>query len=397
MNSSDFIRDRLRVKLLAFPTAEISVFDRAKKKYMGLFNPDEMEFVNDKPDVLMFITGGSEHLAIESVQEYRFYLLLASAEGNSWAAATEVKAWMNQHNIRSILLNADDPATADLLTEYYHAHRGIRNLHGQRLGVVGNSSPWLVASSISPYLLHSKLGVEQVDISWDDIMFNEIQQVSPDFTSLFGMAGDRHELVESGKIYEGLASLVPFYRLNAVAVECFPLVNKTGHTACLALAKLNYDGIPSACEADICSAAAMMFSAEVCNAIPWMANIAFADGSKVLLAHCTAPVNHLINFKIDSHFETGKGYSLAGHLKGEEVTIFRFDNTLSRMFITLAKVTDHPKNRNACRTQLKVKVKESAGRYFTETPFGNHHMVLPGNWTERLKLAARIVGMEVVE
>ena len=59
--------ERLRVKLLAFPAAEMSVFDKAKKKYMGLFNPEQVEFVNDKPDVLMFLTGGSEKIAIESV------------------------------------------------------------------------------------------------------------------------------------------------------------------------------------------------------------------------------------------------------------------------------------------------------------------------------------------
>ena len=151
MSSNDFIKDRLRVKLLAFPAAELSVFDKAKKKYMGLFNPEEMEFVNDKPDVLMFLTGGSEHIAIESVQEYRFYLLLASREANAWAAATEVKAWMNQHNIRSVLLDADNPSTAEYLSEYYNAFVGVRKLHGQRLGVVGSSSPWLVASGVNPF------------------------------------------------------------------------------------------------------------------------------------------------------------------------------------------------------------------------------------------------------
>lgn len=396
MSSNDFIKDRLRVKLLAFPAAELSVFDKAKKKYMGLFNPEEMEFVNDKPDVLMFLTGGSEHIAIESVQEYRFYLLLASRDANAWAAATEVKAWMNQHNIRSVLLDADNPSTAEYLSEYYNAFVGVRKLHGQRLGVVGSSSPWLVASSVNPYLLQSKLGVEQVDISWDDIVFDEISQVSPDFTSLFGMAENRQELIESGKIYEGLASLIPFYRLNAMAVECFPLVNKTGHTACLALAKLNYDGIPTACEADICSAAAMMLSSEVCNAIPWMANIAHVGNGKAMLAHCTAPVNHLTSFKLDTHFETGRGYAVSGQLKGDEVTIFRFDSTLNHIFITLARVTDKPKSRNACRTQLEVELSPSASKYFTETPFGNHHMVLPGDWVQRLTLAAELLNIGVV-
>lgn len=389
--------ERLRVKLLAFPAAEMSVFDKAKKKYMGLFNPKQVEFVNDKPDVLMFLTGGSERIAIESVQEYRFYLILASKDGNSWAAATEVVAWMNQHNITSILVNADSPNAADIVEDFYRAKNGIRHLHGQRLGVVGNSSEWLVSSAVSPFQLQSKMGVEQVDISWSDIVFDEVKQIAPDFTSLFGEAGNKSELIESGKIYEGLASLIPFYRLNALSVECFPLVTQTGHTACLALAKLNYDNIPSACEADNCSAAGLMFASEVCQTIPWMANTVFVDGNIALFAHCTAPVNLLSSFKVDTHYETNKGQALAGEVKADEVTIFRFDNALNRVFITIAKVTGRPKLKTACRTQLEVEISKSANVYFTKNPFGNHHLILPGNRVEVLKLAAMLLRIEVVE
>lgn len=392
-----FGRDRVRVKLLAFTGADASVYDRAKKKYMSLFNPEEMEFVNDKPDILMFLTGGSEHVAIESVQEYRFYLLLASREANSWAAATEVKAWMNQHNIRSLLINADDPSTIDILNDFYHSYTGIRRLHGQRLGVVGNPSPWLVASIVSPVQLHAKLGIEQVDISWNDIVFKEITQVSPDFIALFSGTQNIAELTESGKIYEGLASLVPFYQLNALAIECFTLVNQTGHTACLALAKLNYDGIPAACEADVCSAVAIMLSAEVCHSIPWMANVALVKSNSLLLTHCTVPLQQLTSFKLDTHFETNKGLAIAGQIKGDEVTIFRFDNTFNHLFITKGNVVSRPKGRAACRTQLEVEITNSASQYFLTNPFGNHHLVVPGNWTNRLKLAAKLIGIEVVE
>lgn len=389
--------ERLRVKLLAFPAAEMGVFDKAKKKYMGLFNPEQVEFVNDKPDVLMFLTGGSERIAIESVQEYRFYLILASKEGNSWASATEVKAWMNQHNIASILVNADSPGAPEVVENFYYALNGIRHLHGQRLGVVGNTSDWLVASDVSPFLLQSRMGIEQVNISWSDIVFDEVKQVAPDFTSLFGNAENKAELIESGKIYEGLASLIPFYRLNALSVECFPLVNQTGHTACLGLAKLNYENIPSACEADNCSAAGLMFANEVCKTIPWMANTVFVEGNKALFAHCTAPVNLLSSFKVDTHYETNKGQAVAGEVKAEEVTVFRFDNTLNRMFVTLAKVTGRPKLKTACRTQLEVEISDTANKYFTSNPFGNHHLLIPGNKVEVLKLAAKLLRMEIVE
>jgi L-fucose isomerase-like protein len=397
-NDSLFLNvERLRVKLLAFPTADLALFEKAKKKHISLFNPEQIEFVNDKPDILMFLTGGSEHIAIESVQEYRFYLMLASREANAWASAMEVKAWMNQHNISSLLINTDDPLASTYIQEFYKASNGIHHLHGQRLGVVGKSSPWLVASSISPFLLQSRLGIEQVDISWSEIMFDEIQQVSPDFTTLFGMADDKNELMASGRIFEGLASLIPFYRLNALSVECFPLVNQTSHTACLALAKLNLDGFPTACEADSCSAAGMMLANEVCGVIPWMANTILVEGNRVMFAHCTAPLNLLEDFKLDSHFETGKGYAVAGSFRAPAATIFRLDNTLNKIFITKAEVKGRPKAKTACRTQLEVEVPGSAARYFTDSPFGNHHLILPHDCTLQLKLAARLLRMEVVE
>ncbi|MGE0077784.1 MAG: hypothetical protein AB7S48_07995 [Bacteroidales bacterium] len=389
--------ERLRIKLLAFPAAEMSVFDKAKKKYMGLFNPDQVEFANEKPDVLMFLTGGSERIAIESVQEYRFYLMIASKEGNSWAAATEVKAWMNQHNISSVLINADSSDSAAIVENFYHVLNGVRRLHGQRLGVVGKPSDWLVSSTVSPFLLQSRMGIEQVDIAWSDIVFEEVKQIAPDFTSLFSCAENKSELVESGKIYEGLASLIPFYKLNALSVECFPLVNQTGHTACLALAKLNFDNIPSACEADNCSAAGIMLANEVCGVIPWMANTIQVEGNKALFAHCTVPVNLLSSFKIDTHYETNKGQAIAGEVKADEVTIFRLDNTLSKIFVTTAKVISRPKGKTACRTQLEMAISDSANKYFMNKPFGNHHLLLPGNLTGQLKLAALILRMEVVE
>jgi L-fucose isomerase-like protein len=244
--------------------------------------------------------------------------------------------------------------------------------------------------------MQTRIGIEQVDISWNDIILDEIKQVAPDFSSLF-QTENTTELFESGKVYEGLASLVPFYKLNALSVECFSLVNQTCHTACLALSKLNYDGLPAGCEGDTCSAIGLMVGNEVCGVIPWMANTAFVNGNKALFAHCTAPANLYKNFKTETHYETDKGIALSGELKGEMVTIFRLESTLNKMFITLAAVTDHPKCKNACRTQLEVELTNSAKDYFINNPFGNHHLILPGDWTQRLKLAAKLLRMEVVE
>ncbi len=390
------IFEKLRVKLLAFNSAELSVFDKGKKKLLNLFSQDKVEFVNDKPDILMFLTGGSEKAAINSIQEYKFYLIIASRENNSWASATEVKAWMNQHNITSMLISWDDPKAHSIIEDFYFVRNGIRRLHGQRLGLIGNPSEWLVSSVVSPFIMQSRLGIEQVDIQWNDILLDEITDVAPDFLSLF-QSGDTKELFESGKIYEGLASLIPFYKLNALSVECFSLVNQTCHTACLALSKLNLDRIPAGCEGDTCSAVGLMLGYEVCGTIPWMANTAFVNGDKAIFAHCTAPTNLYKKFKTDTHYETDKGLALSGEIKGEVVTIFRFDNTLNKIFITLAQVTDHPKSKAACRTQLEVQLNQIAQNYFVNNPFGNHHLILPGDYSQRLRLAANLLRMEVIE
>lgn len=390
------LMEKLRVKLLAYPSAELSVFDRGKKKYLGLFDQEQVEFVNDKPDVLMFLSGGSERVAVNSLQEYKFYLMFASRDNNSWASATEVKAWMNQHNISSLLIDCDDPGAQSVINEFYFARNGIRRLHGQRLGLVGNPSDWLVASTVSPFIMQTRLGIEQVDIAWNDIVLDEVKQVAPDFTSLFASGQPAEEVFESGRIYEGLASLIPFYRLNALSVECFSLANATRHTACLALSKLNLDGIPSGCEGDTCSAAGLMLGYEVCGTVPWMANTVHVGNGKALFAHCTAPANLYRKFKLDTHYETNQGLAIAGELKGEVVTIFRFDNTLSRMFVGMAKVLGYPKGKNACRTQLEVSLPESACQYFLNTPLGNHHLIVPGNYLPRLQLAAQLLRMDIV-
>ena len=61
--------------------------------------------VESDPDVLFFLTGGSELPAAEQVSAGNFYLLIGSQHDNSYASATEVKAYLNEINIPSILLD----------------------------------------------------------------------------------------------------------------------------------------------------------------------------------------------------------------------------------------------------------------------------------------------------
>jgi L-fucose isomerase-like protein len=387
--------EKLKAKLLAFPAADINLFSKAKKKLTGLFHQERVEFVDKVPDILVFLTGGSERIALQSVQEFGFYLLIASSDDNSWAAATEVKAWMNHNNVYSILLDQTNPTTKETVENLFVVKNAIQRLHRQRFGIIGEPSEWLVNSKIDPFIIKTKLGIEQVDIPWSKIDIMAQKDVAADFISFFG-GKESFDLLQSGRVYEALAKQIRENNIQAITVECFSLIGACNTTACLALSKLAMDGIPAGCEGDTCSLLGMMLAKEIIGTIPWMANIAHVAEKELLLAHCTVPANLLKGFTLETHFESNKGLAIKGELKGDIVTLFRLDSTLTKAFIGTGKVINQPQSKTACRTQVELEISPTISHYFTNNPLGNHHLVIPGDHCERLKLAAKLLKLELV-
>jgi L-fucose isomerase-like protein len=386
--------EKIRVKLLAFPAADLQVYSRAKKRMQSLFHPDRVEFVDKDPEVLVFLTGGSERVALQSVKEFGFYLLIASADDNSWAAAIEVRAWMAQNNISSLLLDSSSPDAQSFVNDFYRVKNGLKRLKGQRFGIIGEPSEWLLSSVVDPFVIETKFGVTQENIPWDSVNISPNQHVGADFMSFFKT--DSSDLKMAGKIYETFSKLIGKYGLQAVTVECFTLVGKCNSTACLALSKLAMDGIPAGCEGDTCSIIGLMISKEIFGIVPWMANISQVGKGRVTFAHCTTPGNLLKDFEVDTHFETGKGLALKGTLRAEEVTIFRFNNTLTKMFVGQGKVVEAPYSKNMCRTQVTLEVSPAVIDYFLNEAIGNHHLILPGNYVHSLVLLSKMLKIDLV-
>ena len=387
--------EKLRAKLLAFPAADLNTFSKGKKKLQSIFHPNRVEYVDKEPDILVFLTGGSERIALQSVREYGFYLLLASSANNSWAAATEVKAWMNQNNVSSMLLDYGSESTVELVDKLFDVKNGLTRLKGQRFGLVGEPSDWLVNSFIDPFIIKTKLGIDQVDIPWSRVALESSDSIASDFLAFF-KGSNANALADSGNIYEVLSKIVNDYSLNALTVECFSVINSCNATACLALSKLCMDGVAAGCEGDTCSLLGMMITKELFGVVPWMANINYVGTDELLFTHCTIPANLLQDFTLDTHFETGKGLAINGKIKAAEVTIVRFDHTLSKVFIGYGRVIDSPYQKMGCRTQLALKVTPEVSSYFTHRPLGNHHLIIPGNYVVGFDMVARMLRMERV-
>jgi len=385
----------LKIKLLASIPSPHSHFKNAGSRLEKLISSEKFELVESNPDVLFFLTGGSERYALEQAAAGHFYILIGSQHDNAYASATEVKTYLDGENIPCWLLDEEDAGTKTVLEEFITARQAIEKLRGKRLGLIGQVSDWLIASTIPAGILKAKLGIDLVEIPWNKQSHFSTFKPDEKFLNAFAPAKDV-ELSETAKVSEMLSCTIGEWNLDAISVECFPLVQKDGVTACLPLARFNNEGIPAGCEGDLTAAAGMMLGKELTGIVPWMANINKVSNDGCRFSHCTIAPGLVDNLTIKTHFETGKGTAIHGDFKGDSITIYRFDKQLGNAFIATGTITDRPRSGSACRTQIEVKLSEKEVRLLKENPLGNHHLILPGNHKKRLQLACLLLGINVL-
>ena len=107
----------LRVALLAHIDADEKIFQLGKEKIKFLINKAEIEFSKSDPDILYFLTGGSEQSVIPMIDKHKSYILLSHTADNSNAAAVEVLAYLKKRHIHGVLINIDQPENISLLNQ----------------------------------------------------------------------------------------------------------------------------------------------------------------------------------------------------------------------------------------------------------------------------------------
>lgn len=386
---------KLKVKMLAFANASQDIFDYGLSILEQYVPQNTFEFTHTNPDVLFFITGGSEKAAVEIMKHQQRIVLWSHAGDNSNASATEVKARLNTDGKNSLLLDVDDahfPAHAKYLQQVI---AGFESMKNQQLGLLGEVSEWLVASDISAPLLKSKFGVDLVPVSWDALPSYEKCAPSEKFNAHFNV-DQQPELIKASRVHQLMEKTIRDNHLDAITVECFPLVKEQSVTACLSLSLLNDENIPAGCEGDLTSIIGMMFIKSLTNQIPWMANTVKVTDTRAKFAHCTVPTKMVNNFTIPTHYETNLGTAIQGDVSAEILTVFRFDNQLENVFISVCRVAERPKSNNACRTQIIAEMPEEDLKSLQNYPLGNHHLFFEGDYRELLNVAVKWLGLDVV-
>lgn len=234
-----------------------------------------------------------------------------------------------------------------------------------RLGVIGKPSDWLIASIYDKEKVAKTFGFEIVDIPIEEV------------TSLGKVDGSK---AGAELIYERLKAIVAKYKLTGLTLRCFDLLTTVYNTGCWALAKLNSEGIPAACEGDVPTLITMMIAKQISGFPGFQANPARIEGNKMLFAHCTLPLSMCETYSLTTHFESGIGVAIHGELPLGDYTLMKINGDGTRIFAEDVKLIRNQYEPNLCRTQVWLEVSEDVCQYFLTSPIANHHVLVPGHW-----------------
>lgn len=319
-------------------------------------------------------TGGTEgifkSLLPQIKQSGKPVYLLTSGTSNSLAASMEILSFMQQNHMQGEILHGSAQYIGSRIENLIRLEQARLQLQGCRLGVIGQPSDWLISSAADYEAVRNRLGIEIVDIPLDEVL------TALGTTQIDG--GKEGALL----IYEALRKVVDKYQLRGFTLRCFDLLSVLHNTGCLALARLNAEGLVAGCEGDVPAMLSMIVVRSLFGISGFQCNPAHIDveTGEMMLAHCTIPLDMVIRYELDTHFESGIGVGIRGYMPEGPVTLFKVSGDLTRHFVAEGQLLRCEARPNLCRTQAVVQLSNPQGaRYFLTHPIGNHHILLPGH------------------
>lgn len=344
-------------------------------------------------DVILVRTGGTEGLfkrLLPQLQRQgggRPVYLLASHTSNSLAASMEILSYLRQQGLNGEIIHGSNDYVRHRLLMLEQVGEALCQLRGSRLGIIGQPSDWLIASKADRAAVARRLGIELVDVEMGELM--KVLETTPETMPEEESACEcvKQALPGAQRIYGALKTVVEQQRLDGFTLRCFDLLTAVKNTGCLALARLNAEGIVAGCEGDVPAMLSMKIVQALTGVSGFQANPSSIDpeAGEILFAHCTIPLNMVERYEFDTHFESGMGVGIRGYMKKGPVTVFKVAGDLSRFFVAEGVLMENLSKPSLCRTQQVIRLNDkAASSYFLTNPIGNHHIIVPGHWAEQL-------------
>lgn len=356
-------------------------------------------------DLAMFLvtTGGVENQFKQIYKNFSEpYLIVYNEFNNSLPASLEILSFLNSLGLEGQLIDLNT-LSPDLI-------KSIFPFFGERLGLIGRPSDWLIASSFPESLFEErfKLQVKYIPIEEAIEGFNSTNNIKAENLSKELMLKanavysiNKDDLIKAFKFYLSLKDIVAKYKLNYVSVRCFDIIEPLDTTGCIALSTLNDEGIIAGCEGDLPSTISMALLHKASGKTPFMANISYIKESngklEIVLAHCTIGISATKGFNLRTHFETNKGVGIEGFFEHGPVTLLRIGGEkLNKAAVISGTEKGIDFSTQRCRTQINVEVDKNLKEYFMKKPLGNHHIAINGNHIDKLRAMLQNMSFEIV-
>ena len=354
---------------------------------------DYVDYGTHSLDLIYVRTGGTEGIfkrllpELQAKSEHPFYLL-TSGKSNSLAASMEILSYLRQNDFKGEIIHGDSDYISKRIHLLAKAGEARKSMKGCRLGIIGEPSDWLISSHADKEAVMRRLGISLIDIPMQELL--DVMDVTPLRATSEQAPTDaiRNALPVAEQIYDALKTIVERHQLQGFTIRCFDLLTAVHNTGCLALAKLNAEGIVAGCEGDVPAMLSMKIAQSLLGVSGFQANPASInpETGEVLFAHCTIPFNLVERYEFDTHFESGIGVGIRGYMKEGPVTIFKVSGDLSRFFIEEGELIRNQAKSDLCRTQQVIQLSHpSQASYFLTNPIGNHHIILPGHHRDLLE------------
>ncbi|MBO4446942.1 MAG: hypothetical protein J5764_02320 [Bacteroidales bacterium] len=347
---------------------------------------DFSSFGQEALNLIYIRTGGAEGIfkslmpSIAAAARGNFYLL-ASGESNSLAASLEILSYLRANGMKGEVLHGSHEYIRYRIELLSAAANAGRALEGGKILVIGKPSDWLISSTFDSEAIKRRLGVEVEEVPMQELLdYIEATAEEPAPEVLPMICDIRESYPGAMRIYSALKRLCKDRKGTALTLRCFDLLSTVNNTGCLALAKLNSEGIPSSCEGDVPALLTMMISRALTGKSGFQANPARINvqTGEILFAHCTIPFDMVDSYSFHTHFESGIGVGIRGRVPEGDVTVMKVSGNLSRCFVAEGRLTGCLGEENLCRTQVQLELSPADARYFLTDPIGNHHIIVPG-------------------
>ena len=359
----------------------------------ALKGDDYSDYGTHNLDLIYVRTGGTEGLFKQLLPQLltcskKPFYLLASDKSNSLAAAMEILSFLRQQGLQGEILHGSPEYIAARIQQLSRVGEEAPILNHCRLGIIGEPSDWLISSGVDRAAVKSKLGAELIDIPMR-ALFDTLESIPEQPAPEDSEVPQIHAALPGAyRIYLALKSLAVKYKLNGLTLRCFDLLDTVHNTGCWALAKLNAEGLVAGCEGDVPAMLTMMTVRSLLGISGFQCNPAAIqpETGDVLFAHCTVPFDMVSQYELDTHYESGIGVGVRGHVPEGPVTVFKMAGDLSRCFIAEGNLVQNHSFPNLCRTQVTVHLADPEQvTYFLTDPIGNHHVLFSGNHAATLR------------